>query len=233
MISSEQFYTCSVFWYKKSLPFPKTYATINLSKKNGKKETPMKIILASGSPRRKELLTMMGLNFETKTSQKEENLNPQLSIKEQCKQLAYQKARDVLDQIPEKEDCFIIGSDTMVVKAETIYGKPKSKEDAFSMINQLQGASHEVYTSLCVIVRKQGKEKQYITLDTTKVHLKEMSNQEIEMWLAKKEWKDKAGAYAIQGFFSVFISKIEGNFYSVMGLPIHQLYEIMKQEKLM
>lgn len=192
----------------------------------------MKIILASGSPRRKELVKMLGIKFEVKISDEEEIINPELSIEEQSKQLAYQKARNVVNQIDEKEDCLVIGSDTIVVKAGEILGKPRSREEAFSMLEKLQGDSHKVYTSLCVISRKQGKETKYVTLDCTKVWVKAMQKKEIDLWLAKNEWQDKAGAYAIQGFFSVFVDKIEGNYYTVMGLPIHQLYDILKQEEI-
>lgn len=190
----------------------------------------MRIILASGSPRRKELLAMMGLDFEIQVSQTEEKLEENLSLEEQSQKLALEKAQAVFKQTT--GDRLVIGSDTIVVKDNRIYGKPNSKEDAIQMIQILQGTDHEVMTSLCVLIEKEGKEKQYLLVDTTKVLIKSMTDEEIKQWTEKGTCMDKAGAYAIQGEFGVFIDRIEGNYYTVMGLPIHKLYEILKEEKI-
>lgn len=186
----------------------------------------MKIILASSSPRRKELLEMIGLEFEVKTSNVDETLVPSLSIEEQSKRLAYIKAKAVFDET--KGDRAVIGSDTMVVKNSKIYGKPKSKKEALSMLKDLKGSEHIVITSICVISEINGKYLEQTDYDITEVKLKNMSEEEINNWITTNKAYDKAGAYAIQGEFSVYVEKLNGNFYSVMGMPIHKLYDMLK-----
>lgn len=186
----------------------------------------MKIILASASPRRKELLEMMGMRFEVKTSNVDETLLSNLSIEEQSKRLAYIKAKAVFDETA--GDRSVIGSDTMVVKDNKIYGKPKNREEALNMLKDLKDADHAVITSICVISEVNGKYKEQIDCDITEVHLKEMTDEEINKWLDTGKAYDKAGAYAIQGEFGVYVEKMNGNFYSVMGLPIHKLYDMLK-----
>lgn len=186
----------------------------------------MKIILASASPRRKELLEMIGLNFEVKTSNVDETLISDLSIEEQSKRLADIKAKAVFDET--EGNRAVIGSDTMVIKDNKIYGKPRSREEAKGMLKVLKGSEHIVITSICVIAEINGKYSEQIDYDVTEVHLKEMTEEEINKWLDTGEAFDKAGAYAIQGEFGVYVEKMNGNFYSVMGLPIHKLYDMLK-----
>lgn len=190
----------------------------------------MRIILASGSPRRKELLDMMGLNFEVKVSHSEEKLQSDLSLEEQSKKLAYDKAKEVFEKT--QGDRVVIGSDTMVVKNGKIYGKPTSKAYAISMLQELKNSSHLVVTSLCVMIQKEEEVKEYCVLDQVTVYLKNMSEEEIKNWVEEGSCMDKAGSYAIQGKFAVYIDKIEGNYYTVMGLPIHLLYDILKEEQI-
>lgn len=186
----------------------------------------MKIILASTSPRRKELLEMIGINFETKTSEVDETLVPNLSIGEQSERLAYIKAKAVFDG--NIGDRAVIGADTLVVKDDKIYGKPKNREEALSMLRDLKNTDHIVITSVCVISEVNGEYKEQICHDITEVHLKDMTDEEINRWLDTGKAYDKAGAYAIQGEFSVYVEKMNGNFYSVMGLPIHKVYDMLK-----
>ena len=174
----------------------------------------MKIILASASPRRKELLGYITKNFETIVSNINENFIEGLSIQEQSKT---------------KGDRIVIGSDTLVLKNEKPFGKPKSKEEAFKMISELQNDMHEVITSLCVIIEKDGKQKIYKDYDIVKVYLSEITPKEIKDWINSGEAMDKAGAYAIQGQFSKFIIKLEGSYNSVVGLPVQKLYQIIKE----
>lgn len=188
----------------------------------------MKIILASGSPRRKELLEMMNLKFEVITSNADETFENGLTIEEQSKRLAYIKAKAVYDIT--LGDRIIIGSDSMVLKDDKIFRKPKSKQDAINMLSELNNSYHTVITSLCVLIEKDKKYKEYITYDTTKVHFKNMTQEEIKAWVDTERCMDKAGGYAVQDEFGVYIDEIQGSFFTVMGLPIHKLDDVLKKE---
>ena len=186
----------------------------------------MKIILASKSPRRKELMAMLNLKYEVIVSDAEEILEEGLKIEEQAKRLSYIKAKTVFDETI--GDRIVIGSDTMVIKDGKIYGKPKNEEDAFRILKELNGSKHQVITGLAILVERSGKYQEYLDYDITEVYFKNMTDEEIKNWIATGEAIDKAGAYAVQGKFSVFIEKINGNYWSVMGLPIHKVYDILK-----
>ena len=187
----------------------------------------MKIILASQSERRKELLDLIGLEYEVIVSNCEEIINPELTIEEQSKQLAYIKAKTVFDKT--EGDRLVIGSDTMVIKDGKLYGKPENEEEAIKMIETLQGDKHQVITSLCVLVKNNENYEEYLDYDIADVYIKNMSKQEIEKWVKENEVMDKAGAYAIQSKFAVHVEKIEGNYSTVVGLPVHKLYDILKK----
>ena len=116
----------------------------------------------------------------------------------------------------------------MVVKDGKTYGKPKDKEDALKILKELNGQKHEVITGLAILVQKGNKYQEHITYDKTQVKIKDMSEKEIINWIDTGEAYDKAGAYAIQGEFSIFIEKIDGNYSTVVGLPIHKVYDILK-----
>ena len=188
----------------------------------------MKIILASGSPRRKELLKMVVPEFEIKISEAEEILEEGITPEEQAIRLAYLKALNVFEQT--KGNRIVIGSDTMVVKNGKIYGKPSSKEKAKQMIKELLDGdrTHYVITGLSIIIEKDGKNQEYKTFDKVKVYFNDMTDDEIEKWIETGKSMDKAGAYAMQEEFGVFVEKIEGNYSTVVGLPIHKVYEIIK-----
>lgn len=186
----------------------------------------MKIILASVSTRRKELLELMGLKFEVKPSNADETFEEGLSIEEQSKRLAYIKAKSVFEET--KGDRIVIGSDTMVLLGDEIYGKPQSREEAIKMLQNLSNTKHRVITSICVLSEKQGEYKEQIDYDIAEVYFKKMTNQEIENWVDKDKPYDKAGAYAVQSEFGVHIEKINGNYFTVVGLPIHKLYDMLK-----
>lgn len=185
-----------------------------------------KIILASQSPRRKELLDLMGLKYEVMVSNADETLEEGLSAEEQSKRLGYIKAKSVFDRT--QGDRVVIGSDTMVVKDDKIYGKPKDREEAIRMLEELKETKHTVITSLAVLIEKNGIFKEYIDCDKTDVYIKYMDQEEIEHWVDTRKPYDLAGGYAIQSEFAVFIDRIEGNFFSVVGLPIHKLYDVIK-----
>ena len=188
----------------------------------------MKVILASGSPRRKELLKMVVPEFEIKISEAEEILEEGVTPEEQATRLAYLKALNVFEQT--KGNRIVIGSDTMVVKNGKIYGKPSSKEKAKQMIKELLDGdrTHYVITGLSIIIEKDGKNQEYETFDKVKVYFNDMTDDEIEKWIETGKSMDKAGAYAMQEEFGVFVEKIEGNYSTVVGLPIHKVYEIIK-----
>ena len=186
----------------------------------------MKIILASASPRRKELLGYITKDFEVMVSNADESFQEGLTIQEQSKRIAYLKAKSVFDNTT--GDRIVIGSDTLVLKNGEHFRKPKSEQEAFEMISRLQNDVHEVITSLCVIIEKDGKQKEYTDYDITKVYLSEITPSEIKEWIDSGEAMDKAGAYAIQGQFSKFITKFEGSYNSVVGLPVQKLYQIIK-----
>ena len=190
----------------------------------------MKIILASQSPRRKELLKLIVPTFEIIVSNQKEILNDELSVEEQVTQIAYDKAKNVYDRTKNKGDRIVIGSDTIVTKNGKIYGKPKNRDHAKEMIKELitENKMHKIITGLCVFVEKEGRLKEYKTYDEVKVYLKDITDKEIEKWLDTGNAMDKAAAYGIQNEFCVHVEKIEGNYTSALGLPTHKLYDIIK-----
>jgi len=186
----------------------------------------MKIILASKSPRRKELLDLIHVNYEIMVSEVEEKLEPNLTIEEQAQKLSYQKAKAVFDKTT--GDRVIIVSDTMVIKNNKPYGKPKNEEEAMAMLKELQNGKHQVITGLAILMQNNGEYKEEITYDITEVSIKEIDEQERIDWVKSGNALDKAGAYAIQGEFAKYIEKINGNYTTVVGLPVHKVYEILK-----
>lgn len=187
-----------------------------------------KIILGSGSPRRKELLSQIGVPFEVRVSEKEE-IYTQTIPKEIVKELALMKAENVASEIPAKST-IVIGADTVVVHQDQILGKPKDEQDAFRMIQSLQGDVHQVYTGVAILDFDGNGEKTVISHAVeTRVSVNPMSKEEIWKYVQSKEPMDKAGAYGIQGKFSAFIEKIEGDYFNVVGLPVSYVYQILKQ----
>ena len=184
-----------------------------------------KIILASASPRRRELLEQGGIPFTVIPSQAEENItttNPVLAVEE----LSYLKCSDVYEK--SVEDVVVIGADTVVASEDKILGKPASKEDAVRMLQGLQGRAHEVYTGVTIMTRE-GKENTKKTFhEKTKVVFYPMSDEEIRSYVNTKEPMDKAGAYGIQGKSAIFIKEINGDYNNVVGLPLARLYQELK-----
>lgn len=188
----------------------------------------MKVILASKSPRRKEILSMITNNFDIIVSNVEEKIDKKLTPMEQVKNLACIKAKTVFNDTKGQGDRIVIGSDTIVVKDGKIYGKPKNHDEALAMLRELRNDRHEVMTGLCIISEKDGKIEENIDVDITSVYINDVKDDELEEWIATNEAYDKAGAYAIQGKFGVFIDRIEGNYFTVVGLPIHKVYNAIK-----
>ena len=189
------------------------------------------IILASASPRRRELLEKIGLTFRIVTSDKEERYQS-TTPKEIVQELALLKAKDVSEKVEKKGDTVIIGADTVVVQDGKILGKPKDEKDAVDMLRSLQGRAHSVYTGTAVLKYKEDQKMQEICHATeTKVYVAAMTEEEIASYVASGESSDKAGAYAIQGRFSAFIERIEGDYANVVGLPVAYIYQVLKSLK--
>ncbi len=189
----------------------------------------MRIILASKSPRRKELLSLITNDFEVMVSDSDEIVNEVLSNKDKVISIAKQKATDVFSKV--EGDVIVIGSDTFVVSPDgQILGKPKDRDDAERMLELLSDNTHEVMTGVCVLIRKNNEIREYADADITKVHVKLLSKSDIDKWINTGNAWDKAGAYAIQQEFAVHIDKIEGSFASVMGFPVHLVYDFIKDE---
>lgn len=187
----------------------------------------MKIILASKSPRRIALMELAKFEFEIMPSSYDEKVENKYDIEDISKEIAFNKAKDVFENT--QGNRAIVGADTIVVKDNKIFGKPKSREEAIKMLRELQGDVHSVYTSIAVLIEYQEKYKEYKELIETNVYLKHMSDNEIIEYVDSEEPYDKAGAYGIQTSFGVFVEKIEGDYSSILGLPISRLYEIFKE----
>ena len=184
-----------------------------------------KFVLASKSPRRKELLGKIGVEFEIIPAKGEEKITKSLPW-EVVEELSFQKAKEIADA--QKEACIVIGSDTIVAKGEKIMGKPKDEKDAFAMLSEIAGDCHQVYTGVTLI--RTGKKPKTITFaEKTDVYLYPMSEKEIHAYIATGDPMDKAGSYGIQGDFAIHVKGIEGDYYNVVGLPIGKVYQEIKQ----
>ena len=189
------------------------------------------VILASGSPRRKELLGMICEEFQVILSDCEEivtSTRPEEVTKELSKQKAEAVAAAEAGRIA---DAIIIGADTVVSAGGEILGKPKDREDAFAMLRRLSGANHQVSTGVTLLRTGAAGEIvwQKSFAETTTVRVAELTDEEINCYLDTDEPYDKAGAYGFQGIFGRYISGIEGDYNNVVGLPVHRLYTELKK----
>lgn len=188
----------------------------------------MKIILASQSPRRKALLEQMGIkDYEVIVSQITEKMDSNLEKEEQVKQLSYQKAKVVFDQT--KGDRIVIGADTIVEKDNRIYGKPKDREEARTMLKQFKNSKVNVITGMTVLMQKQGETIEQIDSTTTEIYIKDMTEEEIEKWIDTGKAMDKAGAFSTQEEFCVYVEKIVGDYNAAIGLSTSKLYDIISK----
>lgn len=187
-----------------------------------------RIILSSASPRRRELLSQIGVGFEVLVSDGEENYTS-TDPAEIVKELALAKAENVAAVVESIENTLLIGADTIVVLDGEILGKPKNEEDAFRMLKHLQGRNHQVYTGTALLAHDEKGEKTVIShAEQTEVFVHAMEDAEIRRYIATGEPMDKAGGYGIQGGFAAYIDRIEGNYYNVVGLPVAYLYQQLK-----
>ncbi len=192
----------------------------------------MKVILASKSPRRKEILQTLGIDFTIVTADTDEHsdqTDPALLVE----QLALQKAQDVQDLLDAQDklecDTLIIASDTVVALGGEILGKPKDRQDARRMISGLQNTTHHVLSGIAFCyIDKQGKRRGAVSHASTAVHFGPMNDADIELYLDSGEPFDKAGAYAIQGLAGRWITSIEGDYFNVVGLPVNIMCELAK-----
>ena len=193
----------------------------------------MKIILASASPRRRELLTWLGWEFSVCVSEAEEIITKS-QPGEIVEELSALKAAAVFKKTEGdvQDDVLVIGSDTIVVDGNEILGKPVDEKDAARMLMQLQGRTHEVYTGVTMHIRRNGEETIKTFHESAEVTFYPMSREEIEWYVASKEPMDKAGAYGIQGLGGRFVKGIRGDYSTIVGLPAARIYqEWRKMEK--
>lgn len=186
----------------------------------------MALILASQSPRRKELLGYITENFTVKVSDADESFDPSLPPEEIAKTLASIKGEAVFAF---HTDDTVISADTIVVLGSSILGKPRSEQEAFSMLKSLSGKTHSVFTGVCIL----SVDKKICFAEKTEVNFCTLSDEDINSYIATNEPFDKAGAYGIQGKGSVLISSIKGDYYNVMGLPVAKLNKALKENNLL
>lgn len=201
-----------------------------------------KYFLASKSPRRKDLMTQIGIEFQVMISERDEIITSTIP-EEVVKELSLQKALEIERMLLKEcdgdifakyssegyEGVVIIGADTVVSKDGEIMGKPADEEDAFNMLKKLQGDKHMVSTGVALIVIKNGTKEMLSFAEDTDVNMYEMTDEEINDYIATKEPMDKAGSYGIQGLGAKFISGISGDYNNVVGLPIGSIYQALRK----
>lgn len=190
-------------------------------------DTP--IILASASPRRTELMTQAGYLFSVVPSNAEETITEQEPEKI-VEELAFAKANEVYSRIKkdyDKQDFIVIGADTIVYYENDVLGKPRDEQEAFDMLKMLSNRTHQVYTGVSIIYRKDGVKQSFLLNEKTDVTFYPLSDQEINDYIQTKDPLDKAGSYGIQGPFAIHIKEIHGDYNNVVGLPIAKLYHAL------
>ncbi|HTZ72491.1 MAG TPA: nucleoside triphosphate pyrophosphatase [Candidatus Aquilonibacter sp.] len=187
----------------------------------------MRLILASGSPRRAEILRNAGFSFEVCPAHVDESLRPNESAAAYVLRLAESKAESVAGRVKPPDAALVMGADTTVVCAGEILGKPGDAAEAVEMLRKLSGAAHEVLTGLAII-NTLTKERA-LHVETTRVTFLALSPEEIDRYIATGEPFDKAGGYGIQGIGGRFVSRIEGCYFNVMGLPLSKTWQMLRQ----
>jgi septum formation protein len=182
------------------------------------------VILASASPRRKELLEKIGLKFEAEPSNYEEDISPKLKPRELAESLSFEKAKVAAGS---HKNALVIAADTFIVFRGKILGKPKTETQAKKMLETINGKPHSVITGFTIIDTENNKAISKSV--ETKVYIKRLTPNEVDAYVKSGEPLDKAGAYAIQGLGSVIVEKIEGDYFNVMGLPLSALAESLKE----
>lgn len=177
----------------------------------------MNIILASGSPRRRQLLEQIGLSFTVRSSDVDESVEPGLSPAAMVEQLSLRKGQAVAGSVG--PDSLVLAADTVVALGDTILGKPQDRAQAVSMLTSLSGKTHQVYTGVTLL----GGGRRVTEHETTAVTFRSLSREEIVAYVDTGEPMDKAGAYGIQGYGALLVERLEGDYFNVMGLPLCRL----------
>ncbi len=186
----------------------------------------MRIILASSSPRRYELMKLLNVPFEVITKDVDETFVGNDIVKASM-EVSQRKAKAVFDEID--GDVIVIGGDSVVYKDGVVFGKPKNYEEAYHMLKSYSDNYHEVITSLCMLIRKDGKVYEELTYEKPVIYFDKLTDEEIKDWISNNDVYGKAGAYAIQEEFGKHIKRIEGDYFAIVGLSIHQVYELLKK----
>jgi len=186
---------------------------------------PAQIILASASPRRAELLQQIGIKAIVQSVDIDESQKPNEAVNDFVERLALEKAQRGFDIISNADALPVLGSDTIVEIDGEVLGKPENREHAKEILLRLSDKQHEVHTSVAIVTR----DKKVIATSSSHVQFKKLETSEIENYLATGEADDKAGAYAIQGIAAQFVKNINGSFSGVMGLPLFETVELLKQ----
>ena len=181
----------------------------------------MNLILASASPRRKELLNLFGIPFTVRVADIDETMAPELSPFDEVARVSRLKAL----AIPREEDDIIIAADTIVVCEGKVLGKPRDEAEATAMLRLLSGRDHQVMTG-CTVLRG---DKSVTFTEVTDIHFRELTEKEIAKYVASGEPMDKAGSYGIQGGAALFCQRMVGDYYNVMGLPVCRLGQVLKE----
>ena len=187
------------------------------------------IILASSSPRRQEILKMLDIPFQVILPNIDETLTSSVDTEDIPELLAREKVSAVIHSLPSQQEIqWVLGADTVIVKNGRIFGKPQSGDEAAEFLKEFQGSTHTVITA---VVLYNGKQKSTTSrVAKTKVTFAPMTDDEIQWYLESGEWHGAAGGYRIQSLASIFIEKIEGSQSCVTGLPIHELYDMLKEQ---
>ena len=183
-----------------------------------------RLILASGSPRRRELLDKFGINYEILPAQGEESAPPELTPGERVKALAAQKAEEVAQRLNDPA-AVILAADTLVELDGEVLGKPGTAERAQAMLRALSGREHRVHTGVCICRGRRAA----ATVETTVVHFSPIAEDDLCAYVRTPEPYDKAGAYAIQGHAALWCAGIEGCYYNIMGLPVHRTAQLLRE----
>jgi septum formation protein len=187
--------------------------------------TAVQIILASASPRRLELLQQIGVRVLVQSVDIDESQKPGEPVIDYVQRLAMEKAQRGFETIKNEQKLPVLGADTIVEINGMILGKPKNRQHAKNMLQQLSAQKHTVHTSVAIVT----EEKKIIDTSSSQVYFKDLEEQEIDCYLATGEADDKAGAYAIQGIAAQFVKTIKGSFSGVMGLPLYETAQLLKQ----
>lgn len=188
----------------------------------------MDIILASGSPRRSDLMKQVGLEFRVSTCNTDESYDKSLTPAEIVMELSLRKADAVFDKEMPEKDTVVVAADTIVAMDNEILGKPKDRNDAIRMLKELSGRKHQVYTGVAMYYYVGGRVFIENFADCADVYFRELSDETITTYVDSWEPMDKAGAYGIQGLGAILVDKIDGDYYTIVGLPVSKVYHSIK-----